>query len=492
MKYLFTCVCCLLISAQTLLAQTEKARANRLQQQVIARGYGLFLHFGINTFNQTEWSDGKLPLSSYQPMELDCDQWVADAKEAGARHVVLTVKHHDGFCLWDSQYTDYDVAASPVKTDVVRAVADACKKYGVQFGIYYSLWDRHDPSYQSENKKDYVNYMKQQLTELLSNYGPVCELWFDGAWDRKAEDWDFPGLYELAKRLQPNCAFTVNHTIAEGQDLSKIGLPRGFHKGDAIRFYPVDFRTKDPNLVRADDPKLYHYNDTLHYLPFEHTICLSDRWNWFQKKDILPARPLDELEQLFYWCTANDNVLLLNYPPDQTGRHRANERERLFELADRLGIRGGNKRPLPKAAVNLAMSRPVLASSAAEGHAAAQALDTDLEGYWMAAQNEASLEIDLPKDQKFNNLSLFEYADMKDLGDGFSSERYFRNTALTVAAFDGKEWITIYTGTTIGACLSIKLKKPIFAQRLKISMCSTTRPVGLYHVIVSYIKPNRR
>ena len=118
-------VCLLYMASFDAMAQSDTLQPNALQQQVIDRGYGLFIHFGINTFNQTEWSDGKLPLSSYNPTDLNCDRWIADAKEAGARHVVLTVKHHDGFCLWDSKYTEYDVAASPVKTDVVKAVADA-------------------------------------------------------------------------------------------------------------------------------------------------------------------------------------------------------------------------------------------------------------------------------------------------------------------------------------------------------------------------------
>ncbi|TKC08527.1 alpha-L-fucosidase [Pedobacter frigoris] len=482
MKYFLSYLCFFLfyIAVQ---AQSVNPNPNPLQKQVIKRGYGLFMHFGINTFNQTEWSDGTLPVSSYQPTALNCDQWIADAKEAGARHVVLTVKHHDGFCLWNSQYTDYDVAASPVKTDVVKAVADACKKYGVQFGIYYSLWDRHEPSYKAADKKEYIKYMKNQLTELLTNYGPVCELWFDGAWDRKAEDWDVSGLYELTKKLQPNCAFTFNHTIGVGQNAKGIGQPRNFKEGDVIRFYPVDFRTKDPNLVRSDDPKIYSYGTQSYYLPFEHTICLSDRWNWFQKKDIIAARPLDELEQLFYWCTSNDNVLLLNYPPDQTGQQRANERERLLELADRLGIRGG-KKPLPKAKVNLAMGQPIIATSSAPEKPADKANDTDMESYWMAAEDKSSLEISFKKPQKVRQISLLEYADVKDLGDGFSSERSFRTTAFNVEAYIGSSWKTIHEGTTIGACLTFKLKNPVQAQKVKINILAATKPVGFYHISI--------
>lgn len=126
---------------------TPSTKPNKTQELLIKRGYGMFIHFGVNTFSNHEWSDGKTPATLYNPTNLDCDQWVRVAKEAGFRYVLLITKHHDGFCLWDSKFTEYDVASSPVKTDVVAEVSKACKKYGLQFGVYYSLWDRHEPSY---------------------------------------------------------------------------------------------------------------------------------------------------------------------------------------------------------------------------------------------------------------------------------------------------------------------------------------------------------
>ncbi|MFV8346983.1 alpha-L-fucosidase [Flavobacterium sp. ZB4P13] len=461
-----------------------------LQKQIINRGYGMFIHFGVNTFNQVEWSDGNLPASTYNPTDLDPDQWVATAKEAGFRHIVLVTKHHDGFCLWDSKYTDYDVAASPVKTDVIKAVATACKKYGVKLGLYYSLWDRHESSYKDKDPQKYISFMKGQLTELLSNNGPICEIWFDGAWDRKAEDWDILGVYSLIKKLQPDCAVTVNHTIGVGKENANgIGQPRNFQQGDIIRFWPVDFRTKDPNLARYDDPKLYNYGGQLRYLPFEHTLCISDRWNWFQKKDILPARPLDELEQLFYWCTANDNVMLLNVPPDQTGRLRENEQQRLFELADRLGIRKG-KKPLPAGPKNSALKRPVVANNTAKDSDANNAVDYDMESYWLAKDAISAIEISLDKNKLFNCISLFEYAEMKDLGDGFSSIRNFGVSQFSIEVFDGKSWKEIYKGKEIGACLTIKLNKKYQAEKLRITILDASRPAGFYHIIVADGKKN--
>lgn len=147
-----------MVHAQELLPSTTP---NSIQQQLQERGYGMFVHFGMNTFINQEWSEGVEPASTYNPTELDCDQWVRVARDAGFRYVLLVTKHHDGFCLWDSKYTDYDVASSPVKTDVVKEVSEACRKYGLKFAVYYSLWDRHEPSYKSKNFNKYVKYMEK-------------------------------------------------------------------------------------------------------------------------------------------------------------------------------------------------------------------------------------------------------------------------------------------------------------------------------------------
>jgi alpha-L-fucosidase len=489
----FICSGLQVVQSQTVQSQVDVKTIlpSPLQKEISKRGYGMFIHFGVNTFNQTEWSDGSLQASSYNPTDLDPDQWVLTAKKAGFRYVVLVTKHHDGFCLWDSKYTDYDVASSPVKTDVIKAVATACKKYGIKLGLYYSLWDRHESSYKDKDPTKYIDFMKGQLTELLTNNGSICELWFDGAWDRKAKDWNIPEVYALIKKLQPNCAVTVNHTIGVGKENVKdIGQPKNFQRGDIIRFWPVDFRTKDPNLARYDDPKLYNYGGQLHYLPFEHTLCISDRWNWFQKKDVLPARPLDELVQLFYWCTSNNNVMLLNVPPDQTGKLRKNEQQRLFELADRLGIRNGSKL-LPVGPENIALKKPVIVNNVAKDSDANNAVDYDMESYWLAKDVNATIEISLDKNKPFNCISLFEYAEMKDLGDGFSSIRNFGTSQFSIEIFDGSSWTEIYRGTEIGACLTINLNKKYQAEKLRISILDASSPSGFYHITVAEAKKVR-
>lgn len=464
------------------IAQQEKIDISAAQIKQIQRGYGMFIHFGINTFNDIEWSNGKLPASSYNPTNLDCDQWIKTAKEAGFRYVILVTKHHDGFCLWDSKYTEYDVASSPVKTDVVAEVAKACKKYNIELGLYYSLWDRNFKDY--KNKEKYNLYMKNQLTELMTNYGPICELWFDGGWDKKEADWEIPEVYSYVKAMQLNCFFTVNHCIGKPENRNVKREPVDYQYGDPIRYFPIDFRIKDPNFARWDDPKYYEFNNKLYYLPFEHTICLSDRWNWFQKKKIIAARPVDELEELVYWGTANNNIMIINVPPDITGRIRTNERNRILELADRLNIRGGKKK-LPSGSINLTFNQTIAASSELPNFTAQKANDYSLETYWTANDSIADLEITFNSEVTFDRVVLFEKGKMKDLGDNFSKIRSFAIKEFELHAFSNGVWDCFYTGDVIGATKIIKLPNAIKAEKIKLKILRSDTPPSIYHFSVS-------
>jgi alpha-L-fucosidase len=470
---LFICICAF--------SQMPKKELNPTQIEQIERGYGMFIHFGVNTFNEIEWSNGKLPASSFNPTDLDCDQWVKVAKEAGFKYVILITKHHDGFCLWDSKYTEYDVASASVKTDIVAEVSKACKKYGLKLGLYYSLWDRNFVGYKNDEK--YNEYMKNQLTELMTNYGEICELWFDGGWDKKEASWDIPAVYKYVKEMQPKCLLTVNHSIGRPDNRNKKQEPRDFKYGDPIRYFPIDFRIKDPNFARWDDPKYYEF-DQLYHLAFEHTICLSDRWNWFQKKKVLAARPLDELEELFYWGTANNNIMIINIPPDPTGKIRTNEKNRIFELADRLGIRGG-KGKLPTGPINLTFKQKIIASSQAEKFPAENANDYSLETYWTANDSVADLEITFDKQVAFDRVVLFEEPVMKDLGDNFSKIRTFKIQEYELQSFSNGVWDTFYTGDVIGTTKIINLPNEITADRIRLKILKSSGLPSISHFSVS-------
>jgi alpha-L-fucosidase len=319
-------------------AGPESPNCNQLAQ--IARRYGMFVHFSINTFHDQEWTDGTLPAKSYAPTAIDADQWITAAKEAGMKYVLLVCKHHDGFCLWDSKYTDYDVASSSNKTDVVAAVSTACRRHGIEFGIYYSLWDRNRNPDTKDPTKDaaYNRYMLQQLEELMTQYGPVCELWLDGGWEKANYRWDIPGVYAIVKRCQPACQVGVNWTIGlPGNPDSHEITPDKQKEGYPIRYFPSDFRLGDPWLPATPDPKVFTHDGKRYYLPFETTVCLNDRW--FYNTTDRGRKTADQLEKLYRAATAQDNILVLNVPPGRNGHLRDADVARIKELAGRLGLR---------------------------------------------------------------------------------------------------------------------------------------------------------
>lgn len=315
---------------------------NAVQRAMIERKYGMFIHFGINTFNDTEWSNGKLPISSYAPTGIDAEGWVKNAKDAGMQYVVLITKHHDGFCLFDTKYTDYCVSNSPNKTDVVAEVSKACKKHGIKLGLYYSLWDRHEPCYRKHS--EYVDYMCNQLTELLDGrYGDIVELWFDGGWDKRSPKWNIPKLYDLIHTLQPNCAVAVNTTIGKdtlkGWNSHKY-LPIKLVEGMPIRYFPSDFRLWDPHFTAENDPKLYAHDGKLYYMPFEATICIRNMKNWFwdPKYTSEPTVGAEFIVEKYRHLINQSNLLVVNVAPNTDGKQEDSDIDVLLEAAQILGI----------------------------------------------------------------------------------------------------------------------------------------------------------
>lgn len=472
-------------------AQTQQpgTKPNLAQQAMIKRGYGMFIHFGINTFADMEWSDGTIPVEKYNPTHLDPDQWVRTARDAGFRYVLLITKHHDGFCLWDSKFTTYDVASSPVKTNVVKAVSDACKKYGLQFAVYYSLWDRHEPSYKDKDPQKYIDYMLKQLTELFSINGSICELWLDGGWDRKPEDWGIDQVYKLVKKFNPACAVSVNHTIVNEEGKRRFTLPSEMTADNKyyFQYFPSDFRLWDPKIITRFDKKQYLHEGKSYYMPFEHTLCISHRWNWFQKSAKLPTRELDELEELFYWCTDNDNALVMNIPPDQTGRIREYEALTAITLGKRLGL--SMKKPLPKNGRFISEHKPVKASSVwgekEKRYEGSNVTDGSLDSRWASVDTLASLEIELDPAAPFNKISIFEYKDTKDLADGFSQERLPRIKEYTVDIMQNGHWETVYLGfEPMGDCKVIRLPRSYKTGKLRFNVTKASAPPSIYEISV--------
>lgn len=343
---IYISICAHDISAQkkyNLILPEPSIKPNTAQQAQINRKYGMFIHFGINSFNDIEWSDGSLPAASYAPERINADQWISTAKNAGMKYVILITKHHDGFCLWDSKFTDYDVASSSNSTDVVEAVAQACKKHGIGLGLYYSLWDRKvnaevdSLAYDSE----YNKYMLAQINELIdkvSTITPIVEFWFDGGWVKPSYRWPITDIYQTIKHKQPYCQIGINWSIGNPDNPdAKSVLPENQQNGFPIRYFPSDFRLGDPYLPAENDPKLFVHDGNTYYMPWESTVCISERW--FYNTTDHKYKSVDELEKLYRRATANNNILILNCPPGRDGNIRKKDIEILNKLRIRLGLK---------------------------------------------------------------------------------------------------------------------------------------------------------
>lgn len=312
------------------------------QQKQIARKYGMFIHFGINTFQDEEWTDGSKPASSYQPTGIDTDQWIKAAKDAGMKYVIFTAKHHEGFCLWDSKYTEYDVASSGNTTNVVESIAKSCKKYDMGLGLYYSLWDRKVNADVKDPGKDalYNEYLLRQLNELIDIVRPytnIVEFWFDGGWEKENYRWPIKEIYQTIKSKQPDCQIGINWTIGlpDNPDAHPV-LPENQKEGYPIRYFPSDFRLGDPYLPADNDPKVFIHDGKEYYMPWESTICISERW--FYNTTDKTYKSVEELANLYHRCTKNDNILILNCPPDRSGKIRPKDIQLLKELRKKIQL----------------------------------------------------------------------------------------------------------------------------------------------------------
>jgi alpha-L-fucosidase len=343
MKQLLPILLLLFTMQQTSFAQSgitepiASTKPGKHQLEQINRKYGMFIHFGINTFHDEEWTDGSLPASSYQPTAIDAEQWVKTAKDAGMKYVILITKHHDGFCLWDSKVTDYDVSNSGNKTDVVDAVAKACKKYDIGLGLYYSLWDRHQNPGTEDLGLDnaYNQFMIKQLNELISitkkNKTKIVEFWFDGGWLKPNNRWPVAEIYKTIKSREPQCQIGINWSIgAPGNPDQHMVMPDQQKEGYPIRYFPSDFRLGDPYLPANPDPKVFTHDDKNYYMPWESTICISS--NWFYNTKDTKYKSVNELLAAYKKATAQQNILILNTPPNKEGKIRQKDIDLLMEL----------------------------------------------------------------------------------------------------------------------------------------------------------------
>jgi len=297
----------------------------------------LFIHFGVNTFTNREWGEGSESPAIFNPTRLDPRQWARVAKVAGFRALVLTAKHHDGFCLWPSALTDHTVASSPWRDghgDVVREFVDACRAEGLGAGLYLSPWDRHEPCYGDSPR--YNDFYVAQLTELLTRYGALNEIWFDGANGEgpngRRQVYDWPRIFGTVRRLQPGAVMFSD----AGPDVRWIGNERG-SAGEP------NWSTIDPAAVPApgaDGPGIIEalqHGDPAGtvWRPAEADVSIRPGWFWHPEEDDR-VRGVDDLTELYFASVGRNAKLLLNVPPTTEGLLHQTDIARLTGFDDRL------------------------------------------------------------------------------------------------------------------------------------------------------------
>lgn len=302
------------------------------QQRLQDKPFYAFFHFGMNTANDREWGCGSEVVSDFDITKIKPEQWVKTVKAAGMTGLILTCKHHDGFCLWNTGTTDFNVMNSPMGKDIVKAVSDECHKQGIEFGVYLSPWDMHEPTYGTEQ---YNDYFIRQLTELCGNYGELFEVWFDGAKgaNAKAFTYDWQRYYKLIRTMQPNANIAIC-----GEDIRWVGNEAGKARkneysvvpaslkqceaieknsqnaeGDAARLQKVD--TMDEDLGSRN---ILKNNANLSWYPAEVDVSIRKGW-FYHKKDDRTVKSARRLFKIYLTSVGNNCTLLLNIPPTDKG-----------------------------------------------------------------------------------------------------------------------------------------------------------------------------
>ena len=297
-----------------------------------------FVHFGLNTFNNLEWGYGNTPPSTFNPSSLDCEQWVTTLKQCGMKAVILTAKHHDGFCLWPTESTDYNISKSPYKNgngDLVRELSDACHRHGLQFGIYLSPWDRNNAHY---GFPEYVATYHKQLDELTKNYGPLFEFWFDGAnggngfygGANETRKIDPDNYYDYQRAKDTVLSRNPSAMIFGGpyQTVRWIGNEQGW-AGETNWCNNISLR-------HESDLKYLTYGceNGSEWLPAEVDVSVRPGWFYHENEDVMVKTP-DELCEIYYKSVGRNANLLLNFPVALNGKidelERKNKQYNHFE-----------------------------------------------------------------------------------------------------------------------------------------------------------------
>ena len=322
---------------------------SKRQLELAEKPFYLFMHFGMNTATAREWGAGNEKAENFSIKKIKPEQWVRCAKSVGATGILLTCKHHDGFCLWPSDYTSFSVKYSSFKGDIVKMVSDECHKEGIDFGVYLSPWDMHEPTY---GTPDYNDYFCNQLTELLTNYGTISEVWFDGAKgaDAKAFEYDWQRYYKLIRELQPDANIAVC-----GPDIRWVGNEGGRTRKSEFSVVPAYLKlaetvSENSQHTAADAKSLQKKTSTdedlgsrqflkncpdLCWYPAEVDVSIRKGW-FYAKKGNLTVKSAKKLFKIYLNSVGNNCTLLLNVPPTDKGVIHMKDAMVLRSLGDKI------------------------------------------------------------------------------------------------------------------------------------------------------------
>lgn len=401
-----------------------------------------FVHFGLNTFNDREWGYGDSDPKTFNPTNLDCEQWAQTFKNAGIKEVIITAKHHDGFCLWPTHLTEYCIRNTPYKDgkgDVVGELSAACKKYGIKFGVYLSPWDRNSAVY---GTPAYIEYFYKQLTELFSRYGEISEIWFDGAnggdgWYGGAKEvrhidrknyYNYPRAYKLVDDMQPGCVIFGDG----GPGCRWIGNERGIagatnwsflRKGEVYPGYDKYYELT------------YGHIDGTQWVPGECDVSIRPGWFYHPEEDS-KVKTVDNLKELYYQSVGHNAVFLLNFPVDRKG---------LIHPTDSTNAVNYHQQILNELKTDILKGVVAQVSdSRGSKFSAKKMTDGNYDTYWATKDGvkTATVTFDMKKAKKVNRMMLQEYI---PLGQRVSS--------FVIEYFDGRSWQKVNAHeetTTIG------------------------------------------
>jgi alpha-L-fucosidase len=441
--------------------------------------YG-FLHFGMNTFTDTEWGDGSEDERTFNPTALDTRQWARVARDAGMKGLILVAKHHDGFCLWPSAYTQHSVKNSPWKNgqgNVVAELAAACREYGLKFGVYLSPWDRNRADY---GTTAYLDYYRSQLRELLTGYGHLFEVWFDGAnggdgyyggtRERRTIDsstyYEWPHTWSLVRALQPSAVMFSD----AGPDVRWVGNERGvafetsWNPINREGLYPGD--PTYPKIAAGSA-------DGADWVPPEVDVSIRPGWFYHAAEDA-KVKSVDDLVRIYEQSVGRGANLLLNVPPDRRGLIPDVDAGRLREFGQRIAH---------------TYARDLARGAAADGDAvrgnadafsASRVNDGDANTYWATGDGVTSGTIELTWDApvRFDRIVLQEPVALGQRVEGWSAEVEENGT-----------WTPLASGTTIGH-KRIATFPPVTASRLRVRV-TKSRACPAISTIGVYLAPDR-